>query len=108
VKNGENGMNEAVKVKVEEKTMNGKETRRFRDGSATPLKHTAKINPFFEGVYRQYRGGTVGKPVAGFIRGIWHFSWIVARYNKDGLLRGRHMSGARPIKMPYTTDQGLF
>jgi hypothetical protein len=51
---------------------------------------------------------TVGKPVAGFIRGIWHFSWIVARYNKDGLLRGRQMSGARPIKMPYTTDQVLF
>jgi hypothetical protein len=28
----------------------------------------------------------------------------VARYNKDGLLRGHQMSGARPIKMPYTRD----
>jgi hypothetical protein len=32
----------------------------------------------------------------------------VARYNKDGLLRGRQMSGARPIKMSYTPDQVMF
>jgi hypothetical protein len=32
----------------------------------------------------------------------------VARYNKDGLLRGHQMSGARPIKTPYTRDQVTF
>jgi transposase len=30
------------------------------------------------------------------------FIGFVARYNKDGLLRGRQMSGARPIKISYT------
>jgi hypothetical protein len=47
-------VNEAIKVKVEEKELNRKETRRFRDGSRLPLKHTAEINPFFEGVFRRY------------------------------------------------------
>jgi hypothetical protein len=33
------------------------------------------------------------------------FIGFVARYNKDGLLRVHHMSGARPIKMSYTRDR---
>jgi hypothetical protein len=32
------------------------------------------------------------------------FIGFVARYNKDGLLRGHQMSGARPIKISYTWD----
>lgn len=56
-------MNEVVKVKVEEvKT----KTRTFRDGSGTPLIHTAEINSFFEGVFRRYhvywRGKFFRKP----------------------------------------------
>ena len=44
-------MNEAVIVKVEETKP---KARTFRDGSGAPLKHTAEINPFFEGVFRRY------------------------------------------------------
>lgn len=47
-------MNGAIKVKVEEKTLSGKEARRLRDGSGTIFKHTAELNPFFEGVFRRY------------------------------------------------------
>jgi hypothetical protein len=44
------------------------------------------------------------------------FDWLrmlslskhAARYYIDGLLRGHQMSGARPIKMSYTTDQVMF
>jgi|GEM_PF-2931561 hypothetical protein len=32
------------------------------------------------------------------------FIGFVALYNKDGLLRGHQMSGARPIKISYTRD----
>lgn len=47
-------MNEAVEVKVEEKELSKLRTRTFRDGSGVILKHTAEINPFFEGVFRRY------------------------------------------------------
>jgi hypothetical protein len=46
-------VSEAVKVKVEGAKS---KTRTFRDGSGVPLFHTAKINPFFEGVFRRYHG----------------------------------------------------
>jgi hypothetical protein len=36
------------------------------------------------------------------------FIGFVARYNKDSLLRGRQMSGARPIKMSYTRDSAAL
>jgi hypothetical protein len=47
-------MNEALKVKVEERAAGENETRRHRAGNFMPLKHTAEINPFFEGVFRRY------------------------------------------------------
>jgi hypothetical protein len=50
-------MNGAIKVKDEEKAVDGKEARRFRDGSGTIFKHTAELNPFFEGVFRRYHNG---------------------------------------------------
>jgi hypothetical protein len=36
------------------------------------------------------------------------FIGFVAPYNKDGLLRGHQMCGARPIKMPYTRDHATL
>jgi hypothetical protein len=44
------------------------------------------------------------------------FDWLrmlslskhVARNNKDGLLRGHQIGGARPIKMSYARDQAAL
>jgi hypothetical protein len=41
-------------------------------------------------------------PMRGLSRVYDIFIGFVARHNKDGLLRGRQMSGARPIKILYT------